>query len=382
MRARSKAAVPSRKTTIPLLRPSIGRTEERLVLQVLRSGQLTQGPMVEALERELAAHTGAREVVAVSSGTAALHLALLVSGVGPGDEVVLPSFTFVATANVVRLLGATPVFVDIDPRTYNLNPALLPAALTARTRAILPVHQIGLPYDRDAVRRCARGAGIQVVEDAACAIGASWRGKPIGADGLVCFSFHPRKVVTSGEGGAILLGDRRVADRLRRLRSHGLASRASTGPVPPLECMEPGFNFRLSDVNAALALGQVRRLEALVGERRRLASRYARGLEGLPGLLLPWTPRGAEPTYQTYLVRVTDDARLGRDELLSRLSAEGIGARIGVAAIHLQPAYRSTRASLPETERAARETLALPLYPGLSLWNQDRVIQSLKRLLA
>ncbi len=338
--------------------------------------------MVEALERELAARTRAREVVAVSSGTAALHLALLVSGVGPGDEVVLPSFTFVATANVVRLLGATPVFVDIDPRTYNLDVSLLPKALSARTRALLPVHQVGLPFDRDAVRRFARNARVQVVEDAACAIGASWRGKPIGAEGLVCFSFHPRKVVTSGEGGAILLGDRRVAERLRRLRSHGLAHRAVAGRPPRLECIEPGFNFRLSDVGAALALGQVRRLDALVEERRRLAMRYERGIEGIRGLVLPWTPPGAEPTYQTYLVRVTGDARLDRDELLSGLAGEGIGARIGVSAIHLQPAYRSPKASLPETERAARETLALPLYPGLSDRDHDRIVSTLKRLLA
>lgn len=374
---RTRAATP-----IPLLRPSIGPAEERLVLRTLRSGQLTQGPMVEALERELAARTGAREAVAVSSGTAALYLALFVAGVGPGDEVVLPSFTFVATANVVRLLGATPVFVDIDPRTYNLDLAGTAAAITPRTRAILPVHQVGLPFDRDAASAIARRAGVAMVEDAACAIGASWRGRPIGADGVVCFSFHPRKVVTSGEGGAIVLSDRRKAERLRWLRSHGLAPRGVAGQPPRLECVEPGFNFRLADVNAALALGQLRRLQDLVAERRRLAGRYETGLSGIRGLVLPWCPEGAEPTYQTYLVRVTGEARLGRDELLAALTAEGIGARIGVSAIHLQPAYRGIRARLPHTERAARETLALPLYPGLRTRDQNRVVEAVRRLLA
>jgi dTDP-4-amino-4,6-dideoxygalactose transaminase len=369
---------------VPLARPSFGPEEERLLVQALRSGWVTQGPRVEEFEARFAEAVGSPHAVAVSSGTAALFLALHALGVGPGDEVIAPSLTFIATANAIVHAGATPVLVDVDPDTCNLDPGAVAAAVTPRTRAILPVHQLGLPADLDALSAIATRHGLALVEDAACAVGARHRGRPIGSSGHpCCFSFHPRKVLVTGEGGMLTLADAALAERLRRLRHQGMSvsdlerhrsERAIVESYP-----EVGYNYRLSDLQAAVGIAQLARLEELLAERRRLAARYDAAFSG-SRVLRPRPPAWATPNHQSYLVRLRGAGAEARQEVLDRLHRRGIGARRGLMAVHLEPAYRARppRRPLPHSEAAAASTLVLPLFPGLADDDQDYVIDELR----
>jgi perosamine synthetase len=384
----------SAQPEVPFARPWFGGGEAEAVARVIASGWLTQGPRVEEFERRFAERVGAADAVATTSCTTALHLTLHALGIGRGDEVILPSLTFIATANAIWQCGARPVFADIDPETYNLDPAAAEAAIGPRTRAILPVHQLGLPADMDAFAELCARHGLALVEDAACAIGARHRGRPIGSLGFpACFSFHPRKVITCGEGGMIALGDPALAARLRRLREHSmdssaLARHAATGVV--IEGYpERGFNYRMTDLQAAIGLRQLEDLDYILAERRRLARRYSEGLAGVPGLGLPVDPPYAWRTWQSYAVRVRPGAAVSARELMEALAAEGIRTRPGVMAIHRQPAYAEAASpardgglpDLPHTQAAAREVVLLPLFPGLTEAQQERVIAAVRRLL-
>ncbi len=372
---------------VPFARPWLAGGEAEAVAEVLASGWLTQGPRVEEFERRFAERVGAAEAVATTSCTTALHLALHALGVGPGDEVVVPSLSFIATANAVWQCGARPAFADIDPRTYNLDPRAAAAAVGPRTKAIVPVHQIGLPADMDAFAGLAERFGVAIVEDAACAIGARHRGRPIGSLGFpACFSFHPRKVVTCGEGGMIATSDPALAERLRRLRQHSMdrsaLDRHAARRVVIEGYPERGFNYRMTDLQAAVGLRQLEALDFILAERRRLAHRYNEALAGVPGVELPHDPAYAERTWQSYPLRVGPDAPLGARELMDALLAEGIRTRPGVMAIHLEDAYAEEGLRLPHTEAAAREVVLLPLFPGLKDDEQDRVTGAVRRLLA
>jgi len=364
---------------VPLARPSFGPEEERLLLAALRSGWVTQGPRVEEFEAGFAREVGAPFAVAVSSGTAGLLLALAASGIGAGDEVIAPSLTFIASVNAIVHAGATPVLVDVDPATCNVDPVAVEAAVTSRTRAILPVHQLGLPCDLAALEQVAARHGLLVVEDAACAAGARLAGRPIGASGRPCvFSFHPRKPLVTGEGGMITTSDARLAARLRRLRHQGMsvsdlerhrAARAIVESYP-----EIGWNFRLSDLHAAVGIAQLARLAAFVAERRRLAARYDAAFAG--SRIEPRAiPAGYEPNFQSYLVRLRGAGPAAQAAVLERLHQRGVGARRGLMAVHLEAAYRDRppRAPLPHTEAAAASTLVLPIFPGLDEADQDYV---------
>jgi len=369
---------------IPVTKPVLDEAEERAVVQVLRSGWLVQGPKVAEFERMVADYVGARHAVATSSCTTALHLALLLHGLGPGDEVILPSFTFIATANAVRYVGATPVFADIDPATYTLDPASAAASLSPRTRAILAVHQIGLAADMDAINALAARHGLLVLEDAAPSLGATYRGRKVGGLGnCTCFSFHPRKVISTGEGGMITLQDDGLAERARRLRAHGMSvsdlARHQAGRVVIEEYPEVGYNYRMSDLHAAVGIEQMKKLDGLLRRRRELAARYTERLAALPGLRLPASPAEAPHTYQSYLVELGPEAP-PRERVMAELLAAGIATRPAVMAIHLTPAYREHRRPLPATERATRRGLLLPLYPSMSLAEQDYVIDHLHRV--
>jgi dTDP-4-amino-4,6-dideoxygalactose transaminase len=374
---------------IPLARPSFGAEEERGLLETLRSGWVTQGPRVAEFEQRFAQVVQARDAVAVSSGTTALFLALHALGVGPGDEVIVPSLSFIASANAIVHCGASPVFVDVEPQTYNLDPAAVAAALSPRTRAVLAVHQLGLPADLDRLTEVARSHGVALVEDAACAVGSRWRGRPIGSSGNpVCFSFHPRKLLVTGEGGMIATGDPRLAGRLRRLRHQGMsvsdAERHRAQRVILETYPEVGFNFRLSDLHAALGLAQLERLPAFVAERRALAARYAEALAGEARLGLPREPAGAEGNFQSYIVRLNGADAAERNALMDALLAQGVGTRRGLMASHLEPCHRDARRAgpLPHSEAAAAQTFLLPLYAGLAPADQERVIATLRALLA
>ena len=362
------------------MRPWLGAEEAEAAAAAVASGWVAQGPRVAAFEAAFAEAIGVEHAVAVSSCTAALHLALLVAGIGPGDEVVVPSLSFIATTNAVRYVGATPVFADVDPATQNLTPESIEPVLTERTRALILVDQAGIPADLDAVRSLADPRGIAVIEDAACAAGAIYRGRPAGAGAqLATFSFHPRKLLTTGEGGMITTPDAQIAARLRRLREHGMnvsAAQRHQSRQPVIEeYVEVGFNFRMTDVQAAIGLVQLGKLGATVARRRELASRYQRLLSANPGMLTAADPDYGTTNYQSFWVALPADFPVTRDGLLRALADAGISARRGIMAAHLEPAYRGhSHAPLPVTERLTAGSLILPLFHDMTEPEQDAVV--------
>jgi perosamine synthetase len=374
-------------TEIPITRPHLTGEEGAAVAEAIASGWVSQGPRVREFEEAFATRVGAAAAVATTSCTTALALALHVLGVGPGDEVIVPSLSFIATANAVWHCGAKPVFADIDPRTYNLDAAAAERAITPRTKAIMPVHQVGLPADMDAFFELGERHGVTIVEDAACAIGAEYKGRPIGSlPSLACFSLHPRKVITTGEGGMITVQDPAVAERLRRLRAHGMdmsdLARHTATDVVIETYPERGFNYRMTDMQATLGLCQLQALDWILDRRRQLAERYSEAIEVIPHLEAPYDPPYAQRTWQSYCVRIRPGAPVGRTELMRELLRDGISTRRGVMAIHEEGAYGNQpdigrHRGLEHTEAAARETLMLPLFPDLSDADQDYVLERL-----
>jgi dTDP-4-amino-4,6-dideoxygalactose transaminase len=367
---------------IPITRPNVGTAEVEAAAEVIQSGWLTQGPRVAAFEGAIAEFVGSRHAVATSNCTTALHLALIAAGVGRGDEVICPSFSFVATANAVVHAGARPVFVDIDPRTYNIDPDAIEVALGPRTRAIIPVDQIGLAADIPTIGELARTHGLTVIEDAAPSLGATVGGTRVGSiSDYTCFSFHPRKSITTGEGGMITTNDAEAAARLRRLRSHGastsdLARHHSTA-IEIEEYAEVGYNYRMTDIQAAIGIVQMARLPAILAERRRLAQEYSRRLADDERVVTPYEPAGYGHTFQSYCVRLKTSRP--RVEIMTDLHEKGIASRRGVMAIHLEPYYRTAEPNLrlPATEQAAEETLLLPLFVGMTDDQLDQVVDAL-----
>ena len=377
------------KTTIheiPFARPEFDEAEARAVAGVLESGWVSQGPMVARFESMFAERVGARYAVATSSCTTALHLGLLLAGVGPGDEVICPSYSFIATANAVLYAGATPAFADIQRDTWNIDPADALQRVTARTKAIVPVHQVGLAADLDRLLDMT-ARGVTLVEDAACAIGSTYRGRPIGSHGnIACFSFHPRKTVCTGEGGMVTTDDAELAEQARRLRSHGASvsavSRHQAKGLVFEQYRELGFNYRMSDVHAAIGVAQMSKLDALVARRRTVAERYNDAFAALPLLALPARPPYAGHAYQSYGVMLTRECRHERDAVLRALVDLGISCRRGIPPIHLEPLYvdRFGRVALPVTEEVASRSLFLPMYASLPETDQRRVIDAVAEI--
>ena len=378
-------AVETKKLTVPITKPSLTDEEARAPFESIRSGWVTQGPKVAEFERAVAAYTGAKHGIATTSCTTGLHLALASTGIGPGDEVICPSFTFIASANAILYTGATVVFCEVDPRTFNIDPEDAERRITKKTKAIMPVDQIGLACDIDAINDIGKRHGIDVVEDAAPAIGESYKGRKVGSNAhSTVFSFHPRKVITTGEGGMITTDDDALADRARKLRAHGMSvsdlDRHKADRVIIEEYRELGFNYRMTDIQASIGLVQLRRLDELLRLRRERADRYNRELPEIKGIEIPYVPDYAEHTYQSYCLRLSKDCRLDREDLMTNLLRRGIATRRGVMASHLERTYtgRNGTVSLPVTEEATRTTMLIPLYATMTAEEQSHVIDSLR----
>lgn len=377
------------KMQIPITKPYMDEAEAQAAAQAIRSGWIVQGPMVQAFEKAVAERLGVAHAVAVTNCTSALHLALICSGVGPGDEVIVPSFSFIASANAVLHANATPVFVDIDAHTYNIDPTLIEAAITERTKAIIPVAQIGLPSDLDAVLEIANRHGLKVIEDAAPAIGATYKGKAVGAiSPVTCFSFHPRKSISTGEGGLITTNSAEIAEHARVLRAHGASVsdlvRHQATRVVIEEYTELGYNYRMTDIQAAVGIEQLKKLDYILERRQALALRYKQLLDGIEGITPPYVPAEATHTYQSYAIWLDLKVVPSRELIMERMLERGVATRRGVMAIHEEPYYKHTRGvniSLPVTEAATRQTLLLPIYTTMTAEEQDYVVEALKTAL-
>ncbi len=378
---------------LPFARPDIGDAEIAAVTQALRSGWVTTGPRTHAFEQAFGAYLGGGlECIAVNSATAGLHLALEALGIGSGDEVIAPTLTFTATVEVVRYLGADPVLVDVDPVTLNIDPEKIRAAITPRTRAILPVHYGGLACDMDAILAIAREHGLKVVEDAAHALPTTWRGTLVGqlqSDATV-FSFYANKTITTGEGGMAVTRDPALAQRMRVMRLHGMNRDAfdrftSRTPAWYYEVVAPGFKYNMTDIAAAMGIEQLARLPQFVQRRQSLAARYSAELAGLPLILPANAPQGDTHAWHLYVVRLRDDAPLARDDAIQALSDRGIGTSVHYIPLHRHPywrdRYRLAPEMFPHADAAYRSMVSIPLFTAMSDDDQGRVIAALREIL-
>lgn len=377
---------------IPLCRPAIGEREIEAVADVLRSGWITTGAQCHELEQAFCDTLGCTHAIAVCSATAGMQIMLAALGIGPGDEVITPSQTWVSTVNLIMLAGATPVFIDVDRDTLMVTPDAIAAAITPRTKAIIPVHYSGAPVDLDAIRTIARQHDIPLIEDAAHAVGTFYKGVPVGHEGTAIFSLHAIKNITSAEGGMIVTDDDALAEKLAMFKFHGLGvdafDRQANGRRPQAEVLSPGYKCNLADMNAVIALTQWPRLTEINDRRRELCERYCGGLANLPLIPLSapeWDHRHA---HHLFIVRV-DDTRtsLTRDEIMQKLKDDNIGSGIHFKAIHLQKYYRerfpieTLPHALPNTEWNNDRLFSLPLFPDLTFDDVDRVVASLTRIL-
>jgi perosamine synthetase len=375
---------------VPLTRPYFDDEEMRMLKQCLDSGWVTQGPMVKRFEELIAARHQVKYALTVTSCTAALHLAALALGLRAGDEAIVPAFTWVTSANCVEYTGAKAVFADIEPGTFNLDPAAFEAAITPQTKAVVVVHLFGLAARMDEILAVAKRHNLRVIEDAACAIGTAYDGRPVGGIGDIgCFSFHPRKVVTTGEGGAVTTNDDNLAKMVMSLRCHGdsiffLPPDPNAGKPYTMDPFDNlGYNYRLSDIQAAVGVAQMTKLEELLAERKGWGERYNRLLADLPDLALPIVPPKCGHTYQSYVVRVKEGGVERRNRIMDALTAGNIQSRPGTHAVHrlgyYQKKYDLRPEMFPNACLGEDTTITLPIFPGMTEDDQDFVVNALRQ---
>ena len=380
---------PVRSTLLPYARQTVDASDERAVLDALRSDYLTTGPRVDAFEEAFAEQVGARHAVAFSNGTAALHAAAHVSGLGPGTEGITTPLTFVATANCVRYVGASPVFADIRDDTMCLDMSAAEAALTPRSRALLPVDYAGAPADLDEALALASRASMVVIEDASHSLGATYRGRRVGSIAhLTTFSLHAVKHITTGEGGVVTTAEPDLAERLRRFRNHGInadaRARAAQGSWF-YDVVETGMNYRLSDIQCALGLSQLGRLAATLTRRRELAAAYAKRLAGVAEVETPVVPQDRESAWHIYPLRLRlERLKADRARIFAALRAENIGVNVHYVPVHLHSAYEgpSARGRFPRAESAYDRLVTLPLWPGMTDGDLNDVVRAVERVMA
>jgi len=364
---------------IALAKPYITEEAIQKAVDVLNSGNLVQGLNVKELEKDLCEYLGVKHCILVSSGTAALFCALKILGIGPGDEVIIPAFTFMATANVVEAVGAVPVLVDIEPDSFNIDTKKISNALSAKTRAIIPVHEFGQSANIGAIIKIAADRGITIIEDAACALGTYYNETKVGRFGEIsCFSFHPRKIITTGEGGMMVTDNPELASRLRSFINHGIENKNGRSDVPLW-----GLNFRITDFQAALGIPQLKILDSYLAKRIKLAGYYNSKLEGVPGLKVPAYISNGSHTYQTY--HVLFDKKVNRDNIIQALKEKGIQSNIGAQAIHMLTYYREKYSfdstDFPFAEAAYKSGLALPIGHHVSESDVAYICSSLIKVL-
>jgi dTDP-4-amino-4,6-dideoxygalactose transaminase len=366
---------------IPLAKPWIGEEEIEAVAEVLRSGWIIQGPKVKEFEDQFARYQQTKYAVACNSCTAALHISLAAIGIKPGDEVIVPAFSFIASANVVLYQGAKPVFVDVNPSTYNIDPEKIEEKVTKKTRAIIPVHLFGQPADMEPILEIAEPHDLYVIEDAACAHGAEYHKKRVGGLGDAgCFSFHPRKPITTGEGGMITTNDEEIARKARAIRSHGMGletwerTKDMKLNLPSFSIL--GYNYRMTDISAAIGLIQMKRIDDAIERRIKVAKRFNEAITKIDGIKPPKVIEGVRHVYQSYVCKV-DLNKHSRDDIILGLSKRGIAAQIGTQAMHLEPLYRQygyKKGDFPGCEDAFFTTLSLPIFAEITDEQIDQVI--------
>lgn len=371
---------------ISIAKPYLTKDEAQAAYDTILTGWITQGPRVQEFEEKFATYTGAKYAVAVSNCTTALHLAMIVSGISKGDEVICPSMSYIATANAIRYVGAIPVFAEVEPATYNIDPVDAESRITPKTKAILIVHQIGMPANISAFKQLCKKHNLKLIEDAACAVGSSYEKEKIGNHSdLVCFSFHPRKVISTGDGGMITTNREDYYHRLKLLRQHGMSVndrvRHDSSKVIFEDHIELGYNYRMTDIQAAVGIKQLEKLDWIVRERRKIAFQYNEAFKNIPFIQIPTEEEHVYSNYQSYCIYLKDTCPVSRNELMQMLLDKGIASRRGIMTTHRETAYQNYNMQLPISEDLHDNTIILPLYVPMEFSEVRKVINTFKACL-